>query len=36
MSRKDFVETFIDEICSTAARKNNLSNKLICNHVDEL
>ena len=36
MNKKDYIKIFIDEICSTPLRKIYPSNKIICNHVDDI
>ena len=36
MNKKDNIKTFIDEIYSSPPKKKNPTNKLVCNHIDEI
>ena len=36
MAKKDIIKTFIDEICSKPPMRKYPTNKLVCNHIDEI
>ena len=36
MVKKNLTKTFIDEVCSKTPKKKNPTNKIICNHIDEI